>query len=331
MLETEAIATLQSFLYGIAENCIVAAITQWKQQKEEKHAQHNVAWLSDFNHRKALATRISQKVTESMRQLDLSKAEFELLLPLVADPALRAELAQQLVTDTYTTDSITKLILQAQPPLVSRETEIVKLAGLLIEGIQSVIAADEHLYRVKHLRSQTQTRETLADMRAEIHAQGKTNAADFLEIKQRLALLASGLKGPLAEGFPGADRMKTVNQQRFERARAELMGGSIVSAEMAYQDLVADLVAQGDLVDETLLFRAYTNLGSSIWQQFRREEAIPWFEKAFVLKPDEPKAKTNKVLCHVQRKEFPEALTTLERIRAADPAAFEPVFMLSAV
>ena len=331
MLDAEAIATLQNFLYGIAENCIVAATAEWKKLKEDKHAQQNAAWLSKFEHSKAIATRISQKISESMRQLDLSKAESELVLPLASDPVLSADLAQQIVRDTYTPGSITRLILHAQPGLAPRESEIVKLAGLLIEGIQSAIAAEENLHRVKQLRFQAQTTETLADMRAEMQAQGETNAADFLDIKQRLALLTSGLKGPLAEGFPGGEHLKTINQKRFERARAELIGGSIVSAERQHRDLVADLESQGDLVDKTLLFRAYTNLGSSIWQQFRRDEAIPWFEKACVTKPDEPKAKTNKALCHVQRKEFPEAISILERARAADPNAFDPVHLLSSV
>ena len=64
--------------------------------------------------------------------------------------------------------------------------------------------------------------------------------------------------------------------------------------------MAADLENQGALADKKLLFRSYTNLGSSLWQQFRRDEAVVWFDKAYATKPDDQKAKT-KVTIQVLR------------------------------
>jgi tetratricopeptide (TPR) repeat protein len=139
------------------------------------------------------------------------------------------------------------------------------------------------------------------------------------------------VRAAMAEGFPGADHLKTVNQIRFERARTELLEGSIEKAERDYRDLIDDLEKQKDGVDRLLLFRCFTNLGSSLWQQFRRNEAVVYFERAYALKPEEPKAGTNKALCLIHAGDIGGAKNLLERL--LDPAnpRFDVIYLLAAI
>ncbi len=141
----------------------------------------------------------------------------------------------------------------------------------------------------------------------------------------------NAVKSAMAEGSQEAEQSKSSNQRWFDRAREELIHGSITVAENEYRALVTELEAMGARADRNLLFRSYTNLGSSLWQQFRRDEAVGWFDKAFATQPNEQKAQTNKAAAHIHRKEFNEALTILEELRKADPDCFEAHYLISCV
>ena len=95
--------------------------------------------------------------------------------------------------------------------------------------------------------------------------------------------------------------------------------------------MAADLENQGALADKKLLFRSYTNLGSSLWQQFRRDEAVVWFDKAYATKPDDQKAKTNKAVSHIYRGETQAALAILNEVTATSPDCFEARYLISCV
>ena len=329
MLDPVTADILASFSLGIAQNAIVGAVTEWKKSRDDERALQNSEWLADYEHRKSLTTRVSRKITESFRNLSVTRSDAQSLLTLANDQLVSDELARQIVASSYTPRTITNLILEQQPALAPREQVVLELAGAMVEAIQNALASDEHLYRVQSLRFQAQTTETLADMRAEIRAQVEETKAMRAQLAQAGGLTT--LKSANAEGDAVAEHLKTSNQKRFDRALAELMGGSIVTAEKEFRDLVSDLESQGIFADKSLLFRAYTNLGSGLWQQFRRREAIPYFEKASEVRPEDPKARTNMALCYVEKGDFSRARSLLDEAKAASPDSFDPIYLLSSL
>ena len=94
--DPETVATAQNFLYHIAQNCVVGAITEWKNKGDNARAQKTVDLLSSAERSKSLTERIAQKITLC---LNISKQEFDLLLPAASDQVLAAELAQQIASD----------------------------------------------------------------------------------------------------------------------------------------------------------------------------------------------------------------------------------------
>ena len=174
--------------------------------------------------------------------------------------------------------------------------------------------------------------EDISDLQKEVSA-GFTKTQDALnKLPNDLeTIVRSAVKSAMAEGSQEAEHSKSPNQKWFDRAREELIHGSITVAEKEYRALVTELESMGTKVDIKLLFRSYTNLGSSLWQQFRRDEAVGWFDKAFATKPDEQKAKINKAAARIHRKEFNEALTILEDLRTGNPDCFEAHYLISCV
>jgi tetratricopeptide (TPR) repeat protein len=174
--------------------------------------------------------------------------------------------------------------------------------------------------------------EQIADVGDEIRtASARTEQAVHQLPREIELVVKSAVRSAMADSVPGAEHLKSLNQKRFDRAREELLNGSVVVAEKAYRELIADLESQGAIVDASLLFRSYTNLGSSLWQQFRRDEAVLWFDKAYNIKSDEPKAKTNKALCCIQKREFQAALSILEEARGTNPNNFDVLYLMSSI
>jgi len=98
--DPEAVATAQNFLYGIAQNCIVGAITEWRtnEMMPGRRKRRNCCRLpSDQESYRANRTTI----TLSLRKAHVSKQEFDLLFPAAADQVLASELAHQIASDSY--------------------------------------------------------------------------------------------------------------------------------------------------------------------------------------------------------------------------------------
>ncbi len=332
MLDSDTISLIQSFSYAISQGLIASAIVEWKKLKDDSQAQENAAWLENVQHSKALNTSISEKINLAFRQLNPSREYLDFLLPLAADPLLNAELTKQIVSDAYSEQSIVKLVLEHQPLAPVGEAQVKLLSSLLVEAIRSAIAEDPQLCRVKQLQFQSKMTEDISDIHKEMSA-GFTNTQAVLnQLPVHFkTVIESAVKSAMADCSQEAEHLKSQNQKRFDRAREELIHGSIVVAEKEYRALVADLENLGPLVDKNLLFRSYTNLGSSLWQQFLQNEAVGWFDKAYATQPGEQTAKTNKAAGHIHRKEFQAALAILNELKATSPDCFEARYLISYV
>src|SRR5688572_33490555 len=133
--DPETIALLQSFGYGIAQNLIASAIVEWKKLKDDRGAQESVTWLAKAEHAKPLENRIGQSVCEALRNLNLTKKQFELLLPLASDPILGGELVRQILADRYSPEAVTALIIKSSPSSESIHNELIHVASRLTGAI----------------------------------------------------------------------------------------------------------------------------------------------------------------------------------------------------
>lgn len=218
-MDPATIALLQSFGYDIAKGLIASAIVEGKKLKDDRQAHEMSVWLSEFEHAKALDERIGQKIYRAFQNINLGKKEFELLIPLASDVVLITELVRQLVEDRYTSDSVANLILETQPLLNPHKGEIQRLASLLIEAIQSAIADDPHLHRMKELQFQART--TLGQLQTQ---QALSEMSGQLNV---LIARMPTLSAP-AENLVEDNHLKTILQKRFDSAREELLHGSVV-------------------------------------------------------------------------------------------------------
>jgi tetratricopeptide (TPR) repeat protein len=325
-------ATIASFGYKIGQSFLQSALIEWKKLKDNREAQARVIWLADIEQAKILSERIANKISAAFRAINLTEEEFNLLIPLASDPVLNTELSRLIISDTYTPESIVNLILENQTALKPHQNEIQKLADLLILAIQNAIAEDPQLHRVKELQYQANSTAMIADLGKEMSG-GNANILEAIkEMSGKMDLFTrSSVLSASVESTSEVGQIKSINQKRFDDARHELINGSIVVAEKQYRALIRDLEGLGKNADLKLLFRSYTNLGSSLWMQFKRDEALEWFEKAFQTAPEEPKAKTNKALCHIHRREWEAALNILHQLRIEDPKSFEALYLISIV
>lgn len=330
-MDQPTIELLQSFGYNIGQSLIASAIVEGKKLKDDRAAKEKLAWLSDVEHSKALSVRIQQKICEGLRGTKLLAKEFEVLLPLASDSILSTELARQIISDVYTQDSIVTIIVQQQPSLKSCEIEIQHLANVLIQSIQNAIASDPHLHRVKELQFQARTTGMLNDLNENVEA-GNVKTLNFLnQLSAKMDLLWPPSITAGTESVADFGQIKSIFQNKFSSAREELKNGSIVVAEHDYKALIVDLESLGTKADVKLLCDSYLNLGTSLWQQHRREEALPYFEKASRMCPGETKTKTKMALCHLHRKEWDKALSILNIIRTEEPNNFESLYLIAAI
>ena len=124
MLDPETILTLQGFAYGIAQNLIASIIVEGKKLKDDRQVLENAALFERHEHSKPLEDRIVQRVCEALRNLNLNKPGFDLLLPLASDAIFGGELARQILADRYSAEDVTKLIVRCSPSSESLGDEV---------------------------------------------------------------------------------------------------------------------------------------------------------------------------------------------------------------
>jgi tetratricopeptide (TPR) repeat protein len=294
MLPPETISALQGFGYGIAQNLIASLIVEGKKLKDDRKAHERAALLESYEHSKPLEERIAQKVCEGLRNLNLEKQQFELLLPLASDSMIGGELARQILADRYSSEEMAKLIVASAPSAKSIESEAVRLASLLVGAIQSAIADDPHLCRTKTLQFQSNISYQFAEVKAET---AKTREAVQETGQHFIQALASGVQKLeatlklLSDKTTEPETRERIYYDRVDQARKLLVAGKYKTARGMLEALRKEI----DKLDtsKSLLFRIATNIGCCAIQLDDRETAIREIELAFQIDPENPKAVAN--------------------------------------
>jgi hypothetical protein len=102
-------ATLSGFLLGLAQKCIVAAIKQWKENKDKGAAEAERRTLDEFEYAKSITTKVEQCITASIRELHLSSEQIRRILDLETNPQLKEEFAAVFLKPGFSTERIIDL------------------------------------------------------------------------------------------------------------------------------------------------------------------------------------------------------------------------------
>lgn len=294
MPDPETILVLQGFGYGIAQNLIASIIVEGKKLKDDQKALESVALLESHEQSKPIQERIAQKVCEALRNLNLRKQQFELLLPLASDPIFGGELARQILADRYSSEEVARLVLDCSPSAESIGHEVMRLASLLVSAIQSAIADDPHLCRTKTLQFQSQITDQVAEVKAETvktqEVVQQTAQSVIQALSPELQQISATLKS-LSDKAGEPETSEKIYHDRVEQARRLLESGKYKTARGMLEGLRKE-IAKLD-VSKSLLFRIATNIGSCAIQLDDRETAIREIELAFQLDPENHKAITN--------------------------------------
>jgi tetratricopeptide (TPR) repeat protein len=116
MLDLETTQSAQSFAYGMAQNLVSSLIVEWKKRKEDRKAQEAAELFERHEHSKSFEARVTQTTCQAFCNLNLSKAQFDILVPSASDPVFGTELARQIIEDRYTSESVAALIARCSPP-----------------------------------------------------------------------------------------------------------------------------------------------------------------------------------------------------------------------
>src|SRR4051812_2901999 len=103
-----ALATKAStFLKGLAQKCVVAAVKKWKESSDAAKAEQTTKAIDEFEAGKSVATKVEQRITASLRNARLTTEQVERLLAFESNPAFTAELTNHFLNSDL---SETKLV-----------------------------------------------------------------------------------------------------------------------------------------------------------------------------------------------------------------------------
>ena len=316
MIDSETIVVLQGFGYGIAQNLIASIIVEGKKLKDDGKAIESAALLERHENSKPLQDRIARKVCEALRNLHLNKEQFDLLNPLASDPIVGGELARQILTDRYSPEALSKLILGASSSAVPPVDETTRLASLLLGAIQSVIADDPHLCRTKTLQFQSRISDQVAEVKAEtvktqevVQQMGQGVVQAFSSGLQELQATLKSLSDKAGE----PEIRERIYHDRVEQTRNLLESGKPKTARGMLEKLREEITNLN--VSKSLLFRIATNIGSCALQLDDEATAIREIELAFQIDPENPKALTNLSVVAMLKNQPQQALELAERAR----------------
>ena len=325
------IPKISGFLLGLGQKCIVAAIKKWKETNDKAKAAKSIAVISEHEAAKRISLKIEQRITASVRRLNLSQEQLEILVAVENNPTLKEELAGLYIRGEISPELLVRRLVAEQSTLASAYDDLLLLASEWMESMDKAVADDTTLSQVLTLIAQRNVRNELIAIGNQLtKAQVRDTQAETLatqrheELLTRLTEMAAGLRPAIPDSAPSIpDALKTQNQRRFERARAKLMEGSVVDAEHEFRGIIEDLEVLGSYTDRELLLRSYINLASSLWEQNRKSEAADWFEKAATYMPEDWRAKQGRAFALIWRNDVDGALQLFREVRQLKPENFD--------
>ena len=327
-------ATLSGFLLGLAQKCIVAAIKKWKENKDKGAAEAERRTLDEFEYAKSITTKVEQCITASIRELHLSSEQIRRILDLETNPQLKEEFAAEFLKPGFSTERIIDFFVKQDPDLAAMRHELRTLATMWIDEIDKAISSDAVLTNIISLQSQRAVHSELESVedhlvKAEIRDEQKEKLDEqrynalFAELRQIGSSLPMLTSGDNEDKTP--ECLKSLHQQRFDRAKEQLKSGSVVVAAEGFQSLIEELQVLKSNGEGDLLLKCHLNVAACLWEQDKKKDATEWFERSFALNPDDWRAKRGKAFALIFRDEIEPALAILRAIRIERPDESEHV------
>ncbi|MGA2248471.1 MAG: hypothetical protein ABSH48_26175, partial [Verrucomicrobiota bacterium] len=322
------VATLSEFLLGLGQKCIVAAIKKLKESKDKGAAEAERRMMDAFEYAKSITTKIEQRITASIRELHLSSEQIRRIRDLETNPQLKEEFAVEFLKPDFSTERIVEFFVKQDPDLAAMRHELRTLASMWIDEIDKAISSDAVLTNIISLKSQRAVHSELKSVedklvKAEIRDEQKAKLdeqryndlfAVMRQLQSSLPMLTSGDK---EDKVP--ESLKSLHQQRFDRAKEQLKSGSVVVAEEIFQSLIEELQVLKSNCEGDLLLRCHLNVATCLWEQDKKKDAKEWFERSFALNPNDWRAKRGKAFALIFRGEIEPALEILRAIRIERP------------
>jgi tetratricopeptide (TPR) repeat protein len=321
MISAALALKLSSFLTGLGQKCIVAAIKKYKEAADRAAEEETAKTINEFEAAKAVATKIEQRITASLRHTRLTSEQAEQLLAVETNPVLKEELSARFAASDISAESIVELFVKQDAALESAHEELLLLASTWLDAMDKAVGDDAALSRILNLRAHRRLRSELSSMGDHMAKAELRGEQQHSEIMAAVSSLTARLgrtfdSGPSSEA---PDHLKSQNQRRFDRARTHLVEGSVITAEHEYRGLIEDLQALGAATDSELLQRSYMNLAASLWEQNKHSDAAPWLDKASEMQPEGWRAKRSRALSFLARGDRDGALPFLRAVRDLKP------------
>jgi Flp pilus assembly protein TadD/predicted nucleic acid-binding protein len=312
-------------LISLGVKSVFGAVKKWRDSKEDSRKADLAAVINDIELSKSVEKRLGERITAALQQLSKKEEDFSYLLAFENDEVLKEELARRIAQNELTSSAVLELWLKSDPNLAS-ETEILKpLSEAFVEAIYKSLAENENVFRVLSLKGDQRIRSDIAA----VFDQVKDNKENHLAQQSQLGAILQKLDQMSSGGSPETlrilhdrekelvtvlDQFASQNAKRFERAKEQLLSGTLDKALFGFKELVEDLESQGDRADKMLLFRSYSNLATSHWEQDRPNDAVPFFKKAVALFPDDHRSKRHRVVLCLAEDDNEGALAILREL-----------------
>jgi tetratricopeptide (TPR) repeat protein len=299
-----------AFLLRLSEKCLGIAIKRWREDSKDREKRDAASLIHEVELTKSVEQKINERITISLHGLSLSEDKFELLLSTETDPLLKEKLAELLFSGRFSASGVVKLWIDREPRLESEASSLISLAEIFVDAIDKSIAASSEGARLLAIR-----------VDREIVRQNDVTHERLNEILY--AVQAFKTVGSLSTRSDSDDSAKTVlatlYEKRFQRGKADLEKRLPQQAERAFRELILDIEADKTFADKVLLFRSYSNLAASEWEQGRMRDAVEHYKTAIELLPDDWRSQRHRALIALAEGQKEVALSAILKLAEERP------------
>ena len=319
---------------SIGINFLTGCATQLVSQFDAKVAAAGVDAEKWHQRSKDLQTRVVESFSVAGRRIASVPRNLDTLRTILSDQVFMGQVASALIAGELRPDKFAAELAQIDPT-IDTSAGIKEIAVALIEAFNAIIASDPELSALVGLRRSEELKRDLRNVSGEV-AEIKRGVMDLQvrppadeqlasltrEVREVPAAVVEVLQrfgiAPLALESPVDGRLTESIKRRFKNALNELKTGSVAVAAQEFRNLLPDLSADQP-EEKTLLFRATANLGIALYYLGETKAAEEHFDRALELNPNSVRAKANKVLACLSRRDYGAAKHFLENALSSEP------------
>ena len=295
-------AAATKFLSGLAGKSIANVIKRCKEQRENAAKAEAASLIREVELAKSVQKTIEERVTSSFHYLRLQSEDMEHLLSLETDPFVKEELTELILTSRLSSANVVTIWLKQQPGLQTKAEQLSRLAQILVDSIDKAFAGSEEGFRLLSMLSNRATAAEFSKVGGQLEALAASTEQNVGVLQETFKVVSEIRRNQFLSPSRTAvdDRAQnaitTQNDRRFERAKEQLLHGSVLLAESAFRELIQDLESEPETTNLMLLFRSCSNLASCLWERRQFPAASEMYQKAISLLPADWRSKRHLAL-----------------------------------